>query len=172
MLPLKKEIDELHAELDKLESIIIRHFSDPSSRFGRKEKVSAVLAQFYLRPELTHKELQDLTGYSAGAISQALQYLMDKKAITEYKPMGRGPHIYKIKNMAQFLAGTFTSIAELYLANKKVFEEIKEGLNEFPKEFQDILLYKGVKEYSDLFLEILPVYEIFSRVTSDEIAKI
>ncbi len=169
---LREEIKELNKDLNKLESLIIKHFTDPSTRLGRNVISSAILAQFYLRPELTHKELQERTGYSAGAISNTLQYLLEQNIITEYKPVGRGAHIYKIKNMASHLASTFTGISALYLAHKNMFQEIKDGLDEFPEEHRNSLLYQGVKEYSTLFLEILPVYEIFSRVTSDEIEKI
>ena len=166
---IKEKLDDINQELNKIEKLILNHFTNPGSRMGRKQKTSVILAQFYLKPELTHKELQDLTGYSAGAISNTLQEMIEAKVITEYKPMGRGPHIYKMKNMPQFLTRTFSGISELYLSNKEIFQEIHEGLASFPEEIRETLLFQGVKEYTDLFLEILPVYEIFSRVTREEL---
>ena len=168
---IKEEIKKIDEELNKIEKLILKHFTDPGSRMGRNAKISAILGQFYLRPELTHKDLQDFTGYSAGAISNALQELIDKKVITEYKPMGRGAHIYKITNMPQHLATTFTGISALYVKNKNMFKEIKNGLDAFPKEHRKSLLFMGVQEYTELYLEILPIYEIFSRLTIEEVRK-
>ncbi|MFX0069133.1 MAG: hypothetical protein ACFFC5_05915 [Promethearchaeota archaeon] len=152
------EITQIESDLRKLEQRAVKHLIDSSVSLGRDPIVAAALSQLFLRQELTQKQIQELTGYSAGAISQVLKECVDMGIVEKYKPKGRGAFRYTIKNMLRYYTRSLLGIVEFYLSNESELKEIKKGLEVIPEELRKEQLYAGLWGFVNLALNTLPVY--------------
>ena len=166
---LHEEISQIEDEINKLETKIIDFFINININYGRDPIQAAILSNFYLRRELTQKQLQLLTGYSAGAISQVLNELVNRKIIDEYRPKGRAPFRYFLPNIPEFVARSFMGATELYLENEEKFQKVWDDMKEFPKELHEEKQYIGLNEYFSNFFKVLPVYKLLNKIRFDEI---
>ncbi|MBD3228798.1 MAG: hypothetical protein GF329_11485 [Candidatus Lokiarchaeota archaeon] len=170
---LKGRIEKIMIDLEKIENFIIKGFKRNNIQFGRDPVTAAIQATFFLYPKLTQKQLQKYTGYSAGAISQALKPLVENKIIEKKEPDDiTKPYIYKMPNMLEFTARTFLSIAETYLENKDIFLNIRDGLEKIPDDLHDEPLYRNIHEYIRLIMKYIPLYKQLSQLVLEEIEKI
>ncbi|MDD1777363.1 MAG: hypothetical protein LUQ65_04275 [Candidatus Helarchaeota archaeon] len=164
----KEEIAEIEGAISQLEQFIIKQFVDSNISLGRDPILISVLAHFYLHRDLTQKQLQDLTGYSAGAISQALKQAVQNKAIQEHKPKARGQIHYTREELPQFIARSILGIAELFLSYESEFKEIQQGLEEIPMELHSDPLYLGIRDFVSLYSKFIPVYKSIRDIIEQE----
>ncbi|NHI94230.1 MAG: MarR family transcriptional regulator [Candidatus Lokiarchaeota archaeon] len=169
---LRKEIIEIEEEINKMENKIIEFFINTNINYGRDPIKATVLSNFYFRHELTQKQLQTLTGFSAGAISQVLKELVERKIIDEYKPKGRVPYRYILPKMPEFVARTFMGSTELYLKKEKEFQKVWEDIKKFPEELHENSLYIGLNTYFTNFFKVLPVYKLLNEINYENIDEI
>ena len=155
----EEEIAEIEGALSQLEHSIVKQFVDSSINLGRDPIQVSVLAHFYLHREPTQKQLQDLTGYSAGAISQALKQVVQTKALQEHKPKARGQIHYTREALPQFIALSILGIIEFFLSYESELLKIQQGLEEIPLELHSEPLYLGIRDFVSLFSKFIPVYK-------------
>ncbi|MFX0202931.1 MAG: MarR family transcriptional regulator [Candidatus Hodarchaeota archaeon] len=153
------EIAQIESDLSKLEQRAVDYFINSSVTLGRDPIVAAALSHLFLRKELTQKQLQELTGYSAGAISQALKECVKTGIVEKYRPKGRGAFRYTIKNMVQYITRSLLEVAEFYLSSESELKEIKRGLEDIPVELRKEQLYVGLWGFVNLVLKTLPLYQ-------------
>jgi DNA-binding transcriptional regulator GbsR (MarR family) len=125
---------------------------------GRSDKTSTVMAYIYIRQEATQQLLRELTGYSLGTISTALQDLEQAGFVSKHaSPNSRG-YIYS-------LAGTFTQIMSQsmtgfqdYLSQTRSFlEEIETKLNK--KHLSEKQGYNSIRRFLDEMNVLIPAYQ-------------
>lgn len=163
-----EEIVEIEGAISQLERSIVKQLVDSSISLGRDPIQVSVLAHFYLHRELTQKQLQDLTGYSAGAISQALKQAVQTKALQEHKPKVRGQIHYTREDLPQFIARSILGMVEFFLSYESELQKIQQGLEEIPIELHSELLYLGIRDFVSLFSKFIPVYKSIRDIIDQE----
>jgi len=116
---------------------------------GRSNKVTKALAYIYIRGEVTQQLLRELTGYSLGTISTALQDLEKLKIVCKNPIPGSRQYSYKINGtlsevlsrsmttfpaylseMGEFLKGIEAKLNKSSLSNKQGHRDIEKFLDE------------------------------------------
>ncbi|MBD3352614.1 MAG: hypothetical protein GF364_14090 [Candidatus Lokiarchaeota archaeon] len=154
--------------LDGLEDKIIDHLSNSSlfklwrGASGTKSgslkfshTISLIIAHLILNETLTQKRLQNLTGFSAGTISQDLSYLEEKIRIVESWVDPKDPRarrrLYKIHPMGEVLKSAIQSSAGVLINIFQEFTNIKSDLESKKHTFEKINGYTKIMEFLDEF---------------------
>jgi DNA-binding transcriptional regulator GbsR (MarR family) len=156
-------LNKIDSKLDDLKNEIVNQYIRINLAMGTDEIKTKVLINFYIKRELTQKELRELTGYSAGKISEVLEELIDSGLITEEIPEGRGPYIYTIKDFQKSLFMSIKKSTEIYLHYSEEFKKIKEEINKFPVTIVENEVLKGIQNFLDKYFRMLPVYEMLQN---------
>lgn len=172
ILHSKEGLVEIEANIDKLEQRIVNFFSQSTSEYGRDLIMATIIGHFFLRRDLTQKSLQELTGYSVGAISQALKQLIKQGVVKEQKPEGRGAYRYTIENISTYLIHSFENIAKLYTSAEPDFLEIQQGLSRIPEDQHSDQLYQNIKGYISSVLRFTKLYKETWEFMEKEVNKL
>jgi DNA-binding transcriptional regulator GbsR (MarR family) len=152
--------DKIVEIIDQIESEIKDFFTEMDTMLGRDPIISEIISQFYIHKILTQKQLQSLTGYSAGTISQKLQELVERGVIKEKKPKSaRGPYKYSLPSIPIVLQSLFSSTVEQTLTFKDEFDKMRKKIPAFPNEIKETNLYQGIKEFLEFYFQVIPVYQ-------------
>jgi DNA-binding transcriptional regulator GbsR (MarR family) len=131
-------------EIRQIEQEIVAFFVEKTTYTGRHPIVSAVMAYFYIRRSLTQRDLQKLTGFSAGAISKAVRQLVDMNVITREMIPSTHKHIYKMETLPftspRYLLQTEENLEKLHMELK----EMKDTLDAHGDEMRNIEGYQRV----------------------------
>ncbi|MFX1237232.1 MAG: hypothetical protein ACFFAS_14970 [Promethearchaeota archaeon] len=111
---------------------------------GRDKFSAKILLYFLTRRELTQKMIQELTGFSAGKISQELNLFVDMGLISIVNKSPRGEIIYSIPSIEVELFTRGINIFKSNLRWEHKFLEIYEELKENREEFQKLNGYKKI----------------------------
>ena len=145
---------------EKLRAIEIR-LADIIADFGhlkgRSAKVTKVLAYIYIRREVTQQLLRELTGYSIGTISTALQNLEKSGIVSKYPSPDARRYFYKID-------GTLSQVLSRSLADFPVYlHQVNEFLKEIAIKLTEPSLsnkqgYKNIRQFLDEMAVLIPAY--------------
>jgi len=124
---------------------------------GRSTKTSQVMAYIYIRQEVTQQQLRELTGYSLGTISAALQDLEALGVVSKHSSPGSRSYIYRLAGpLSQVLSQSMTG-----------FQEYLTQINDFLKEIEVKLDnpslskkqgYSHLKSFLDEMNVLIPAY--------------
>ena len=120
-------------------------FAEKASEYtGRHPIVSTVMAYFYIRRSLTQRDLKNLTGFSAGAISKAVRQLVDINMITREVIPGTHMHIYRMKTLP-FRSPSYFLQTEITLEKRhKELKEMKETLDAYGDKMRCLDSYQRI----------------------------
>jgi DNA-binding transcriptional regulator GbsR (MarR family) len=157
-------------EIRKIEREITEFFAEKASEYtGRHPIVSMVMAYFYIRRNLTQRDLRNLTGFSAGAISKALQQLVDINMITREMILGTHMHLYKMETLPfrspRYLLQTEKTLEKLH----KELREIKDTLDAQCDEMRNIVVYPKVYAVVTHLLEQISSAPRFMALIEEEL---
>jgi DNA-binding transcriptional regulator GbsR (MarR family) len=157
-------------EIRKIEKEIIKFFSAKAVELqGRHPIIATVMTYFYTRSNLTQRDLQIMTGYSAGTISKALRQLVDMNVITRNIIPGTHKHIYRMESYP-FTSPQFFMRTENLLGNvEKDLMRMKETLDENAKEMQKLEGYQQMYATVTQLLKLLPLSTIFISKLEEEL---
>ena len=135
-------------KLKEIEYRIAEIITNLSFLKGRQPKISKIIALIYLHRKTTQKRLRELTGYSLGTISNALQSLEKMGIIRKTQDTQTREYNYELEGtiaqpssrsvtnifeyfeqQKQFLKKIKTKLAQPHLSNKKGYEEVSEFVN-------------------------------------------
>jgi len=125
---------------------------------GRSSKTSEITAYIYVRQEVTQKLLRELTGYSLGTISTALQRLENLGVVRKHPDPNTRQYHYK-------LDGTPSQIqSRSMMAFHGYFSQIKEFLQGIEAKLSRPPLskkrgYKNIRQFLDEMNVLIPAYE-------------
>ncbi len=136
-------------EIRKIETEIISYLLNSAIGAARGEITSKILFYFVTRKNLTQAELQRLTGYSTGKISQELNNFVDLGLIEISKKTK--PWIYSMDSIVTEMFGRAINIIKMNLKWESQFLDIKKELEEDKNELQKFNGYdkinNSIKEY-------------------------
>ena len=163
---------EFDPEIRQIERAIVEFFAEKSSEYtGRPPIVSTVMAYFYIRRSLTQQKLRNLSGFSSGAISKAVQQLVDMNIITREMIPGTHTHIYRMETLPfrspSYLLQTEKTLEE----RRKELNEIKDALDAHRSEMQEIEGYETLYAVVTLLLEQISNVPKFMTLIEKELDK-
>ena len=139
-----------------IEKEIVNFLSSKNSEYsGRDPIIAKVMTYFYVRKNLTQKELRKLTGFSAGAISKALRQLVETNFITREIIPGTHTHIYKMEMLPFRSPRFFLTTEKLILEIENELKEMKAELEAFSEEKKQREVYKRIYGVVTQLLELL-----------------
>ncbi|MFX0154193.1 MAG: hypothetical protein ACFE9Q_06670 [Candidatus Hodarchaeota archaeon] len=138
------------SEIKKIESEVINKLLNYTIFSIRGEITSKILFYFITRKDLTQSKIQDLTGFSAGKISQELNNFLEFNLIKISK--NSKPWVYSMESV---VAETFSRAINLLKTNVKweaKFLEMKKDLEDNKEKLQKLNGYNEVKDFIELNL--------------------
>jgi len=157
--------EKFDPEIKKIENEIIKKLLKYTIFSVRGEITSKILFYFITRKDLTQSELQALTGFSAGKISQELNNFLEFNLIEISKKSK--PWIYSMESV---VAETFSRAISLLKTNIKweaKFLEMKEDLEVNRAELQQLNGYDEIKDFIDVNLMRFSGYKVVIKLWED-----
>ena len=164
---------EFDSEIREIEREIVEVFAKKSSEFtGRNPIISKVMTYFSIRKSLTQKDLQQLTGFSAGTISKAVHQLIGMNVIIKETIPGTHMHIYKMDKLP-FVSPQYFMRTESTIEKKIVeLEEMKTILDKNKDEMEKFDSYQKIYTTISQLLQILPIISVFMDKLEEKLDKI
>ena len=159
-------------EIREIEKEIVEFFVAKSSEFtGRHPIISKVMTYFFTRKNLTQRDLQILTGFSAGTISKSVRQLLEMNMITKETIQGTHKHIYKMEKLPFISPRYFLRTESLMEEKIRELEKVKKTLDDNAKELKNFETYH--KSYATVtqLLRLLPSVSVFMEKLEEELKK-
>ena len=142
-----------------IEDDIITHFLISPLFTGRDPLFVRLLILFMTRKELTQITLRNITGMSAGRISQEVNHLLEMDLIEIAETSKQGKITYHAKSAGiAFLSLTKHIIGRL-LKWEESLTEMKKELVDNQAEFGNLNGYKRLREFTEVILKLIFNYK-------------
>ena len=159
-------------EIRRIEQEIVGFFAEKTPEYtGRHPIVSAVMAYFYIRRSLTQRDLQELTDFSAGAISKAVRQLVDMNVISREMIPGTHTHIYKMETLPFRSPSYFLQTEKTLEKLHTELKEIKNLLDSQYDQMQNLELYQKLHSVVTYLLEQISNFPRFMALIEEELNK-
>jgi len=164
MKPNNNVISVFDPEIREIEEEIVDFISKKGSEFtGKHPHVSTVMIYFYIRKRLTQRDLQALTGLSAGSVSKAVRQLVDMNMITKDIIAGTHTHIYSMEKIP-FISPRFFLATGRYIGNiEEELKEMKKTLDENKGKMKKLEGYDRIYNTITRILGLIPLTEVFMK---------
>lgn len=149
-------------EIREIEKEIADFFADKGAEFvGRHPHVSKVMVYFYVRKKLTQKDLQALTGLSAGSISKAIRQLVKMNMVIQETISGTHTRIYSMEKLPFVSPRFFFATGKFIGEVEKKLKDMKTILENNSKVMKAIEGYDRIYNTITQILDLLPLTEAF-----------
>lgn len=153
---------EFHADIKKIEKEVIDYLVNFPLFMGQKSSTLTVQSYFFTRAKLTQSKLQELTGLSAGTISQALHELIERKLIKKsIKPSSKGEYLYSMESVGlSFLISMINMVKD---STKWVenLQKIENDLKKNENQYKDLHGYDKILYWTKYYLKAFDFLENF-----------
>lgn len=162
-------LKEFDLEIIKIESEIVEFMAKKGLEFtGRHPYLSRIMFHFYIRKRLTQKDLQKLTGLSAGTISKVVRQLLQMNIITKDIMLGTHKHIYSMENVP-FVSPRFFLSTGRYLGNvEEELKNLKKTLDQ-KNELKKLDRYQKIYSTVTKILSLIPLTDSFMKTLEKEL---
>jgi DNA-binding transcriptional regulator GbsR (MarR family) len=125
---------------------------------GRSAKTSEVMAYIYIQQEVTQQLLRELTGYSLGTISAALQDLEKLGVVSKHpSPNSRG-YVYRLAGTPSQLMSRSMTDFQSYLSEIRSFLKTAEAKLSKPS-LSKKKGYNALRRFLDEMNVLIPAYQ-------------
>ncbi len=149
------EVQYFDPEIKGIEDEVIARLMNSSLVMGRGEFTSKIIFYFITRKILTQRALQELTGFSAGKISQEVNSLVKMGLIDVMKRSSKGEIIYSMESIQaeNFRRGNILIETSLNWEDKLM--SIMEELESDREKLKDLVGYDKIKAIINQELNII-----------------
>ena len=159
-------------EIHQIEQEIVEFFAETDPEYsGRHPIIVTVMACFYIRRNLTQRDLQNLTGFSAGTISKSVRQLLDINMINKEVIPGTHEHIYKMEELPFMSARIFLRTIKLLEELQEELKKTKETLDTNAKEMQNLNGYQRIYTITTQLLRIISPSQMIVTLIEKELKK-
>ncbi len=151
--------EKFDPEIKKIESEIIENLLNYTIFSVRGKITSTILFYFITRKHLTQSKLQNLTGFSAGKISQELNDFLEFNLIKIFKKSK--PWVYSMESV---LVETFSRAINLLRSNLKWEVKFLEMKKEMEVNEEELKKFNGYDKVKDFLEENLRRFVGFKRI--------
>jgi len=157
-------------EIRQIEQEIVEFFAETDPEFsGRHPIIVTVMAYFYIRRNLTQRDLQNLTGFSAGTISKSVRQLVDINMVTKEVIPGTHEHIYKMEELPFMSARIFLRTIKLLEELEEELKKTKDTLDTHAEEMQNLNGYQRIYTITTQLLRIIPPSQMIVTLIEKEL---
>lgn len=160
-----KMTEVFDSEIKKIEDEIIEYLLNSAVFAARGKITSKILFYFITRKNLSQIELQRLTGYSAGKISQELNDFVELDLVKISKKSK--PWIYSMKSIVTEMFSRGINLLKINLRWEPQFLEIKKELEDNQAELQKLNGYDKVKDFLEENLTRFAGFKIVLKLWED-----
>jgi DNA-binding transcriptional regulator GbsR (MarR family) len=161
---------EFNPEIRRIEQEIVGFFAEKALKYtGRHPIVSTVMAYFYIRRSLTQRDLRNLTGFSAGAISKAVRQLVDMNMITREVIPGTHTHMYRMETLPFRSPSYFLQTENTLEKLHKELKEMKDTLDAHRGEMRRLEGYQRVYDVVSQLLGLIASVPRFMALIEKEL---
>lgn len=162
---IKNSIDP---EILKIEKEIVEYLVKSPLFMGEDLILSTIRAYFITRKELTQKEIQHLTNYSAGTVSQALKALINRGYLEKTRPSSTTKIIYRMDSIElSFLNSFLEGFGEIE-SWKKVIQELKSEMENNKEKLHELNGYEAISDIMNLFFNSVASIGFIIEMISQE----
>jgi len=160
-----EKLDELNyletfdLEFEEFEVQIIDFFLSLPILLGKQDIFSKTFGYFITRKKLNQNILRNLTGLSAGKVSEEINKLLDEGIIEISTKTKSGQIIYQMKSIITSLLQITFNILIVYQKWKKRLEEIRSELINEKNRLKNLNGYEEISKTTDVYLNLMPVFE-------------
>ena len=159
-------------EIRQIEQEIVEFFAETDPEFsGRHPIIVTVMAYFYIRRNLTQRDLQNLTGFSAGTISKSVRQLVDINMVTKEVIPGTHEHIYKMEELPFMSARIFLRTIKLLEELEEELKKTKDTLDTHAEEMQNLNGYQRIYTITTQLLRIISPSQMIVTLIEKELKK-
>ena len=122
-------IDDQRAKLREYEKRLVSFFVKSGKIKKINSKFSTIFGYFYIRRRLTQTQLQNLTGFSAGTISQILNQLIAIRMVRRHNIPGSREKQYELIPLGLQIMGPTSNIMQELKGYIKGIEDFLDGID-------------------------------------------
>lgn len=157
-------------EIRQIEQEIVEFFAEKDPEYtGRHPIIATIMAYFYTRRNLTQRDLQNLTGFSAGTISKSVRHLVDMNLITKEIIPGTHTHIYKMEKFPFSSPRVFLRTGKLIEELEKDLKEMKGTLDAHAREMKRLNGYQRIYTIITQLLGLISGVPMFMALIEEEL---
>ena len=148
--------DELFdPEIKEIEDEIVKFLSTSPLFVGHNLLLKKVRAYFATRRALTQSQLQELTGYSSGAISQALKELVNTGYILKSRTSSTGEITYSMESVILAYLTAHLDAIKISMKMGEDIEMMKADLENNSSELRVLNGYDVLCKWVGIFLDVI-----------------
>ncbi len=147
------------SEVYKIEDDITNHFLNSPLLAGKDPLFVRILILFITRKNLTQATLREITGMSAGRISQDVNTLLDMDLIEIAETSKKGKITYRAKSAGIVFLSMLNQLVGGYLDSEETLIEMKEDLEGNHTELGHLKGYKRLRQLTDVMIKIITSYK-------------
>ena len=141
-----------------IEQRLVEIISDFGYLKGRSPKIAQITAYIYIREEVTQQLLRQLTGYSLGTVSAALQELEQLGVVTKQASSDARGYVYRLAGTPlQVLSRSMADVKEYLSLTSGFLEEVEAKLSK--KALSTRQGYSTLRRFFDEMNGLIPAYE-------------
>ncbi|NHI94231.1 MAG: MarR family transcriptional regulator [Candidatus Lokiarchaeota archaeon] len=126
---MKEPLEEYHKKMDAYEKLVVDFFVESGRAKNTSPTFSTIFGYLYTRKELTQRQLQDLTGYSAGTISQTLNQLLVLGILSKHNIPGKHQKLYKVVEIGPIMISSSSGLIDTRIRKmKSLMKSIEKSL--------------------------------------------
>jgi DNA-binding transcriptional regulator GbsR (MarR family) len=160
-------------QIRAIELEIVKFYTETIPKFNQRNPIlSAITAYFLVRRKLTQSELQQLSGYSAGMVSECIRDLLEMKMITKETLPKSHTHQYIMKEVPYTSINLLLSMETQF---DQVYQDLKslqlkaESLSEFTKKTPK---YSHINSILSQLITVVSLFPELKKIYQEEISKI
>lgn len=150
---------EFDEEIVEIEKEIINFLITCKLLVKLKPIFIKILSFFITRKTLTQNDLQELTGLSAGTISQEINKMLENEIIEVMKISESGQITYSMNSVPNAFMKFNINMINSILEWENKLDRIKNELEKNKKEFKKFKSFKGIYEFINVILPLMPLYK-------------
>ena len=142
-------------EIKEIENEIVQFLSTSPIFIGQNPLLKKIKAYFATRKNLTQSQLQELTGYSSGAISQALKDLVNTGYIQKSRTSSTGEITYSMESIILAYLTAHVDAIKISMKLGADIEKIKKDLESNKEDLEKLNGYDVLYKWVEMFLGII-----------------
>ncbi len=162
------ELEPFDSDIKGIEDGIVQFLIDSPLFLGQNSIFSTIKAYFITRKTLTQTMLKELTGFSAGKISQELKKLISLHIIQKVGKNENGEFLYSMESVELAFIAAFLHSYDEVLEWEEVFQKIKLELDAERDELEQLNGYKTIYRLIDMILNSIVIYQQLLQLFKEE----
>lgn len=147
---------EMDPEVYDIERQIRNHLVESIIFASRDPYFIRILALFITREILTQKKIQEITGISAGKVSEEINRMIEMNLLEEHKPEKRNEKIiYKGKKPSLIFLNYSKHVVSNMITLKDELISINKDLESEREKIKQLEGYNKLKSYSDILVKFI-----------------